>query len=97
MVFEWDSAKNEANLDKHGISFEEATAIFDGPILTRADDRQDYGEERDITLGMSFPQAVLVVVPTGREEKIRLISARKANRREKRMYYDHFGQTKKRD
>ena len=97
MVFEWDSAKNEANLDKHGISFEEATAIFDGPTLTQAGDRRDYGEERDITLGMALPQAVLVVVPTGREEKIRLISARKANRRERRVYYDHFGQTEKRD
>ena len=93
----WDSAKNEANLDKHGISFEEATAIFDGPILTRAGDRQGYGEGRDITLGMAFRQAVLVVVHTEREEKIRLISARKANRRERKVYYDHFGQTEKRD
>ena len=43
MNFEWDRDKNEANLKKHGIGFDEAKHIFDGPTLTRADDRQDYG------------------------------------------------------
>ncbi len=83
MEFDWDSAKYEANLKKHGISCDEAKHIFDGPTLTRADDRQDYGENRNISLGALPPDAVLVVVHTERRDKFRLISARKANRRER--------------
>ena len=95
MKFDWGHAKNEANLEKHGISFDEAKHIFDGPILTRADDRQDYGENRDISLGALLPDAVLVVVHTERGDKIRLISARRANRRERKLYYDHLAQAQK--
>ena len=90
MDFSWDPAKNEANLQKHGIGFDEARGIFDGPILTRTDDRQDYGEDRFISLGALSPDAVLIVVHTKRGDKIRLISARKANRRERKVYYDHL-------
>jgi hypothetical protein len=92
MELDWDPAKNEANLQKHGISFEEAKHIFDGPFLTRADDRRDYGESRDITLGALSPDGVIVVVHTERDDKIRLISARKANRRERTPYHDHLAQ-----
>ncbi len=92
MEYEWDPAKNVANLRKHGTSFDEAKHIFDGPILTRADDRQDYGEIRDISLGALSPDAVLVVVHAERGGKIRLISARKANRRETKVYYDYLAQ-----
>ena len=77
MNFEWDRDKNEANLKQHGISFDEAKHIFDGPTLTRADDRQDYSENRDISLGALSPDAILVVVHTERGGNIRLISARK--------------------
>ncbi len=97
MEFDWDPAKNEANLNKHGISFNEARHIFDGPILTRVDDRQDYGENRAISLGALSRDAVLVVVHTERRDKIRLISARNANRRERTVYYDHLGQTQEGD
>jgi hypothetical protein len=95
MKFDWGHAKNEANLEKHGISFDEAKHIFDGPILTRADDRQDYGENRGISLWALSPDAVLVVVHTERGDKIRLISARRANRRERKLYYDHLAQAQK--
>lgn len=95
MEFDWDAAKYDANLKKHGISFDEAKHIFDGPTLTRADDRQDYGENRNISLGALSPDAVLVVVHTERRDKIRLISARKANRRERKVYYDHLAQAQK--
>ena len=71
MEFDWDSAKNEANLKKHGIGFGEAKHILDGATLTRADDRQDYGENRDISLGALSPKAVLIVVHTERGDKIR--------------------------
>jgi uncharacterized DUF497 family protein len=95
MEFDWDSAKNEANLKKHGISFDEAKHIFDGPTLTRLDDRRDYSENREISLGALSPDVVLVVVHTERRDKIRLISARKASRRERKVYYDHLAQAQK--
>ena len=52
MDFEWDDNKNQQNIAKHGISFEQASAIFEGFTLDAPDDRFDYGEERTISLGM---------------------------------------------
>ena len=97
MEFDWDPAKNDANLNKHGINFDEARHIFEGPILTRVDDREDYGENRHISLGALSPDAVLVVIHTERGDKIRLISARNANRRERKVYYDHLAQAQEGD
>ena len=86
MDFDWDKAKSEANLEKHGISFDEARHIFDGPVLTWVDDLQDYGEKRYISIGELSQTAVLVVVHTERSGKTRLISARKANHQERKIY-----------
>lgn len=93
MDFEWDADKDAENQAKHGISFEEATHIFNGPILTKMDDREDYGEVREITMGMLSPDAVLVVVHTDRGDKTRPISDRKANRRERQVFYDYLTTT----
>jgi len=71
MEFDWDSAKNEANRKKHGIGFDEANHIFDGPRLAWADNRQDYGDNQDISLGALSPDAILVVVHTEPGDKIR--------------------------
>ena len=60
--FEWDEEKDRANQDKHGISFEDATTIFDGPVLAAPDERQDYGEERFISTGQLGTLVVVVVV-----------------------------------
>ena len=90
MEFEWDADKDRENQAKHGISFEEATHIFNGPVLTKIDDREAYGEVREITMGMLSPDAVLVVIHTERGENTRLISARKANRRERQIFYDYL-------
>jgi len=90
MLFEWDKRKNDNNLRKHGVSFDEAKQIFAGPVLTRVDDRQDYGELREISIGRLSPGTALVVVHTQRSERTRLISARKANNRERQVYNDHF-------
>ena len=68
MNFAWDADKDRENQVKHGISFEEATHIFDGPILTKIDDRAAYDEVREITMGMLSPDAVLVVVHKERGE-----------------------------
>lgn len=88
--FEWDADKNRANRAKHGISFGEVLSIFDGPILTKIDDRRDYGEIRQITTGVLSSDIVLVVAHTDRGGKIRLISARKANRQERQAFYDYL-------
>lgn len=93
MSFEWDEAKNRRNIEKHGISFEEAQAVFeDSHALTWVDDRFEYGEVREITLG-EIPletvqtNIVVVVVHTDRNGTTRIISARKATRKE-RTYYE---------
>ena len=75
--FEWDEEKDRANRAKHSIDFEEAKVIFDGPVLTAADEREDYGEERFISTGQ-LGTLVVVVVHTSRSGRIRLISARMA-------------------
>lgn len=85
MDFEWDADKDRESQAKRGISFEEATHVFDGPVLTKIDDREDYSEVREITRGMLSPDVALVVVHTDHGEKIRLISARKANHRERQI------------
>ena len=88
MLFEWDADKAASNAKKHGIRFEVATAVFDDPDrVTAIDDRFNYNEERSVTLGKT-PDGVLVVVATERDDppRIRIISARKANARERRHY-----------
>lgn len=90
MLFEWDKKKNDSNLRQHGVSFDEAKQIFAGPVLTRVDDRQDYGELREISIGRLSPGTALVVVHTERRELTRLISARKANNHERQVYNDYF-------
>ncbi len=86
MPFEWDEEKNRSNVRKHGISFEQAAQIFDGPVLTWLDDREDYGEVRQISIGKIGAVAILTVVHTERRGLTRIISARPASRAERRHY-----------
>ena len=80
MEFEWDSAKAALNLRKHRVSFPYATRVFLDPHRQeRLDTREEYGEERWVVLGQ-VDERVLVVVYTLRGSRIRLISARKADR-----------------
>ena len=90
LQFEWDEEKNRLNHSKHGIGFEEASLIFTGPVLTAPDDRQDYGEKRFISYGQLNPMAVVAVVHTLRRGRIRLISARKVNRKERQAFHEHL-------
>ena len=96
-MFEWDDTKDARNRAKHGISFEEAKAIFEGPVLTREDDRRDYGETRFISLGSLSGVVVIVVAHTNRRGRIRMISARKANRTERKIYHDYLKETAERN
>ena len=86
MEFEWDERKNRLNIEKHGISFDTAGKIFEGPVLTWADDRKDYGEIREISLGKVEGQVLLTVAHTDRNECIRIISARVTSQKERRTF-----------
>jgi uncharacterized DUF497 family protein len=85
MRYEWDRAKNRSNFAKHGLSFEDAEQVFARPCVTFEDDRFDYGEERLITLGL-LAGRVLVIAHVPRGPATRIISIRKANRREQEIY-----------
>ncbi len=87
MRFEWDEARNEANIKKHGFGFERAKKIFENPVLTWRDDRFDYGEDRYIGLGEMEEILIVAVVYTKRKEFIRIISARTANKKEREKYH----------
>ena len=89
MKFEWDKNKNQSNFTKHGIYFEEAIEIFKNGCLTWIDDRKNYSEVREITIGEIKKNIVIVIVHTDRFGNIRIISARKANQRERRKYYEY--------
>jgi hypothetical protein len=85
--FEWDTAKAEQNLAKHGVSFEEATTALRDPLsATGPDPDHSLGEERFVTFGVSSRGRLLVVAHTGHEDIIRIISAREATRPERKIY-----------
>jgi uncharacterized DUF497 family protein len=94
--FEWDTDKSRANLQKHGISFEEATEIFRGPVFTAQDRRRDYGEKRFVSIGALSGVVFLVVAHTDRKGKVRIISVRRANQTERGLYYEYFKEKAKR-
>lgn len=73
MDCEWHEAKNEANIRKHGISFEIARQIFEGPVLTRTDNRIDYGEVRYNSIGHVGQTLLIVASHTERDGRTRLI------------------------
>jgi uncharacterized DUF497 family protein len=81
--FEWNEEKNRANVVKHGISFDDASQIFDGPVIVKQSARKD--EERWIAIG-EFNERILTVIFTRRDKAIRIISARRPRPDEKRAY-----------
>jgi uncharacterized DUF497 family protein len=87
MHFEWNSVKAKKNLQKHGVSFEEASSVFYDPLaVTGADPDHSEGEERMVTFGMSSLGRLLVVANTERNDAIRIINARIATQHERRIY-----------
>jgi uncharacterized protein len=85
-MYEWDDAKNAINIARHGVSFTLAQRIFDGPVPTVRDQRKDYGEPCEVSIGMADDIAILTVVHTDRRGKVRIISAPAASARERRRY-----------
>lgn len=89
LQFEWDESKNQANIKKHGISFEEATSVFDEEdTLTIFDKLHSQEEDRFLLIGFSYKQNLLVVCHCYRQNGavIRIISARKATKTEEKNY-----------
>jgi uncharacterized protein len=87
LTFEWDPRKARVNLAKHGVSFGEASTVFGDPLsLTIPDPEHSQAEQRYVTMGTAFTSKLLVVVHAERGDNIRIISARRASRREHRSY-----------
>lgn len=95
MRFEWDEQKNQANIQKHGLDFADAHKVFEQPMLVKLDDRQDYGEDRWIGIGLMDVRVVVIVFTEPDEDVIRVISFRKATSNERKRYEqaykDRFG------
>lgn len=87
LTFEWDPQKAESNIEKHGVSFEEASTVFRDPLsLTIDDPLHSTGEKRMVQIGISHKNRLLVVVHTERGDNIRIVSARKATKKERNNY-----------
>lgn len=85
--FEWDDQKAQRNLEKHGVTFEEAAEVFFDPFYQYGDATPaDTDEQRDFILGYSVAQRLLLVIYTARGERTRIISARPAIRTERKQY-----------
>lgn len=90
-MFSWDDAKNKSNERKHGVSFEAAKLVFDDPLHITRQDRVEHSEPRWQTIGMAGGVVLLLVAHTWREadsgeEHIRIISARRATRLERKIH-----------
>lgn len=87
MEFEWNPDKAKLNLGKHGVSFQEAATVFNDPLsVTFPDPDHSIGENRYVIIGVSRFGQLFVVAHTDRREKVRIISARKVTRQERRFY-----------
>src|ERR1700683_3204024 len=91
MIYEWDKAKDRINFAKHGLDFEQ---VLTGPCVTFVDDRFDYGEERLITLGLLAGRVVVIAHALRGGDTTRVISMRKANRREQKIYQKRLGENR---
>jgi uncharacterized DUF497 family protein len=89
MRFIWHEPKRQDNLKKHGVDFTDAERVFAGPTFTFEDDREDYGEQRWVTLGL-LGMKVVVIVHTETTEEIRVISMREADNDEQLLFFTNL-------
>ncbi len=87
MEFTWSATKRATNIEAHGLDFVDARSVFEGMTYTFEDDRFAYGEQRFFTLGL-LAGIPVSVVPTENEHEIRIISFRKATKRESQICFD---------
>ncbi len=90
MSYTWDPAKNQRNIARHGIAFEDAVRIFEGPTLERVDDRFEYGDVRVYAIGI-VNETEITVIYTDVSTERRIISAWRAERHEREAYWRIFG------
>lgn len=90
MKFEWDERKNQSNNAKHGFDFADAFRIFNLPLVVDLDEREDYGEDRFIGIGLLDGRVVVVVYTEPSEETVRIISLRKALSHERKRYEQYL-------
>jgi len=88
MRYAWDDDKGARNLRVHGIAFEDAVKIFEGPTLERREDRFDYSETRWYAIGLAERRPITVIYTDVDDETRRIISAWKAENHEKKAYFD---------
>lgn len=89
MRFTWSERKRAINLKDHGLDFVDSPRVFEGATYTFEDDRFDYGEQRFETLGL-LAGVPVSIVHTETEDEIRIISFRKATKREAQLYYEQI-------
>lgn len=89
MEFTWSETKRAANIKAHGLDFMDAVSVFEGATFTFEDDRFSYGEQRFVTLGL-LAGTTVSVVHTESDHEIRIISFRKATKRESQIYFDEI-------
>jgi uncharacterized DUF497 family protein len=95
VIYEWDPKKARANLRKHGVSFEEAATVFLDPLAVTYPDPDNSDEEiREITIGHSAKRGVVFLSHTQRGDRIRIISARKVTRGERKQYEESISKEK---
>lgn len=90
MNFTWDEKKRQANLQKHGLDFADAGKVFNSPLVLFEDQRQNYGEQRMIGVGL-LDFLVVLIVHVESDEEIRIISMRKAGSNETDLYFKNAG------
>jgi uncharacterized protein len=90
MNFEWDESKNKSNRQRHGLDFTEAEPIFNPSLFVDIDDREDYGEERYVGLGLLDGRVVVVIFTQPDDDTVRVISRRKANSYERQQYGEYL-------
>ena len=94
MDYRWDAKKNRSNLSRHGVAFEDAVRIFDGPTLELVDDRYEYGEVRMYAIGIANGIEIAVIYTDVSSGERRIISARKAGRNEREAYWKIADETR---
>jgi uncharacterized DUF497 family protein len=91
MHYTWNDAKNRRNLNLHGIVFEDAVRIFEGPTVEQTDDRFDYGEHRVYAIGLVNELEITVIYTDIDVDERRIISAWRAEPHERRHYWESIG------
>ena len=90
MNYQWDPAKAKANVNKHGVEFADAVGVFEDPDAITSEDPDSEGEQRLLSIGLDVLGRIIVVAYTYRDDDVRLISARKATKKEVKIYEERI-------